>query len=214
MRSRLLLVVLVLASFACPSKAPTVDPAATGSETSPDSAAAPAPAATPAGEPGSGEFKVPRLQRTNIGTTGLSAYLPVGFPEFAVAPSEDGSRVHTGELAQGGFVYGAIGLRFAAPLEDGPESWEQLLISYLDFLKAQLGVTGAAGYGLGHRLESEPSARGVIDYWEDASGTQYAIKGWVTQTHLAVLFIAGPAEYPVLTAQQLYLDGIRFSPAP
>jgi hypothetical protein len=121
--------------------------------------------------------------------------------------------VHTGELEQGGFVYGVIGLRFAAPLEADPESWEQLLITYLDFLKTQLGVTGAAGYGLGHRLVSEPSARGVIDYWEGSGGTQYAIKGWVTQTHLAVLFIAGPTEYPVFNAQQLYLDGIRFSPA-
>lgn len=208
MRSCLLLV-LVLPSLACPSKAPTVEPAPTGGEARPESGGEPVST-----EPGSAEFSVPRFQRTNIGTTGLSAYLPAGFPAFTVAPSEDGSQVHTGELEQGGFVYGAVGLRFAAPLEADPESWEQLLVSYLDFLKGQLGVTGAAGYGLGHRLESEPSARGVIDYWEDASGTQYAIKGWVTQTHLAVLFIAGPTAYPVLNAQQLYLDGIRFSPAP
>lgn len=211
MRSRLLLV-LVLPSLACPSKAPTVEPAPTGGEVQPESGGETPPVS--AGEPGSAEFKVPRLQRTNIGTTGLSAYLPVGFPAFMTSASEDGSQVHTGGIEQGGFVYGAIALRFAAPLEADPESWEQLLVSYLDFLKAQLGVTGAAGYGLGHRLESEPSARGVIDYWEDASGTQYAIKGWVTQTHLAVLYIAGPTEYPVLNAQQLYLDGIRFSPAP
>lgn len=211
MRSRLLLV-LVLPSLACPSKTPTVEPGATGGETQADSAGSPAPDA--AGEPDSGEFKVPRLQRTNIGTTGLSAYLPVGFAEFSVSASEDGSQVHTGELEQGGFVYGVIALRFAAPLDDDPESWEPLLISYLDYLKGQLGVTGAAGYGLGHRLDSEPSARGVIDYWEDSAGTQYAVKGWVNRTHLAVLFIAGPTEYPVFNAQQLILDGIRFSPAP
>lgn len=207
MRSRLLLV-LVLPSLACPSKAPTVEPTATDGETQPDSASAPDSASEPA------EFTVPRFQRTNIGTTGLSAYLPPGFPELTAAPSEDGSQVHSGELEQGGFVYGVIGLRFAAPLEGDPESHEQLLVTYLDYLKSQLAVTGAAGYGLGHRLESEPSARGVIDYWQDALGRQYAIKGWVTPTHLAVLYIAGPTEYPVFNAQQLYLDGIRFSPAP
>jgi hypothetical protein len=203
MRSRLLLV-LALPSFACPGKAPTAEPAATSSESKPDSAS----------EPDSADFAVPRFQRTNIGTTGLSAYLPPGFPELTVAPSEDGSEVHAGELEQGGFVYGVIGLRFAAPLEGDPESHEQLLITYLDFLKSQLGVTEAAGYGLGHGLESEPSARGVIDYWQDSSGRHYAIKGWVSQTHLAVLYVAGPTEYPVFSAQQLYLDGIRFSPAP
>ncbi len=179
-------------------------------ETRPDSAGE----TDAAGEPASAEFTIPRLARTNIGETGLSAYLPTDFPEFTASPSEDGSQVYTAELEQGGFVYGVIGLRFAAALEDDPESWEQLLIAYLDFLKGQIGVTGAAGYGLGHRLESEPSARGVIDYWEDASGTQYAVKGWITQTHLAVLYIAGPTEYPVLNAQQMILDGIRFSPAP
>jgi hypothetical protein len=207
MRSRLLLL-LALPSLACPSKPPTAEPAATGGE-QPDAAGEPGTA-----EPGSAEFSVPRFQRTNIGTTGLSAYLPPGFPEPTISASEDGSKVHTGELEQGGFVYGVIGLRFAAPLDADPESWEQLLIAYLDFMKSQLGVTGAAGYGLGHRLESEPSARGVLDYWEDSSGTKYAIKGWVTQTHLAVLFIAGPTEYPVFNAQQIYLDGIRFSPVP
>jgi hypothetical protein len=209
MRSRLLLV-LALPSLACPSKAPTVEPTATGGETQPDSTSTP----DSGSEPASAEFKVPRFQRTNIGTSGLSAYLPPGFPELTAAPSEDGSQVHAGELEQGGFVYGVIGLRFATPLDDDPESHEQLLVTYLDFLKTQLGVTEAAGYGLGHQLESEPSARGVIDYWKDASGRQLAIKGWVTQTHLAVLYIAGPTEYPVFNAQQIYLDGIRFSPAP
>src|SRR4029078_5906483 len=134
MRSRLLLVLTPL-SLACPSKPPTVEPAATSGESQPDSTEAPGSA-----EPGSAEFKVPRLQRTNIGTTGLSAYLPQGFPEFSVSASEDGSQVHTGELEQGGFLYGAIGLRFAAPLDADPESWEELLVSYLDYMKGQLGV--------------------------------------------------------------------------
>lgn len=209
MRSRLLLV-LALPSLACPSRPPSAEPAAASGE-APPSAAASEPGSA---APDSGEFSIPRFARTNIGTTGLSAYLPAGFPEFAVAPSEDGSQVHTAALEQGGFVYAVIGLRFATPLEGGPESWEQLLITYLDFLQSQVGVTGAAGYGLGHGLESEPSARGAIDYWEDAAGTKYAVKGWVTQTHLAVLYIAGPTEYPVLNAQQLFLDGIRFSPVP
>jgi len=208
MRSRLLLV-LALPSLACPSRPPTAEPAATNGELQPEAAGEP-----DSGEPGSAEFSVPRFQRTNIGTTGLSAYLPPGSPEFDMSASEDGSQVHTGGLEQGGFVYGVIALRFATPLDDDPETWEQLLITYLDFLKGQLGVTGAAGYGPGHRLESEPSARGVIDFWEDSSGTKYAIKGWVTQTHLAVLYIAGPTEYPVFNAQQIYLDGIRFSPVP
>jgi hypothetical protein len=209
MRSRLP-VLLTLPLLACPSKpSEPVNPPDTTVASEPD------PDPTTEGEAaGSDEFAIPRFRRTNLGESGLSAYLPPDFPPFSVAPSEDGSDVYTSELEQGGFVYGCIAVRFAGPLEGTPEDLEGLLIAYLDFLQSQLGVTGAVGYGRGHTLEGEADVRGVIDYWEDAQGTKYAVKGWVNGTHLAVLYIAGPSEYPVFNAQQMYLDGIRFSPAP
>lgn len=205
MRSRLL-VLLALPLLACPGKSsePVSPPDTTvASEPEPSSESV-----------GSDEFAIPRFRRTNLGDSGLSAYLPPDFPAFSVAPSEDGSDVFTAELEQGGFVYGCIAVRFSAAIEGSADDHEALLIAYLDFLKSQIGISGAAGYGRGHTLEGEADVRGVIDYWEDAQGTHYAVKGWVKGTHLAVLYIAGPGEYPVFNAQQMYLDGIRFAPAP
>lgn len=206
MRSRLpvLSVLLALPLLACPAKpSEPVNPPETTLAEQPD----PGPSTDD-------EFAIPRLRRTNLGESGISAYLPSDFPLFTVTPSEDGSEVYTAEFAQGGFIYGCIAVRFAAPNEGTPDDYEGLLIAYLDFLQSQIGITGAAGYGRGHTLEGEANVRGVIDYWEDAQGTKYAVKGWVNGTHLAVLYIAGPSEYPVFNAQQMYLDGIRFSPAP
>ncbi|MFO0749766.1 MAG: hypothetical protein U1F43_29460 [Myxococcota bacterium] len=40
------------------------------------------------------------------------------------------------------------------------------------------------------------------------------MKGWVTRTHLAFMAIYGPGDYPLHSVQELYLDGIRFAPAP
>ena len=156
-------------------------------------------------------FEVPRFERTDVGTTGLSAYLPKGFPAFNVTDSPDGSRVHSGEIGVGGFAFGCIALRFKDPLAPD-EDPEALLASYLDFLKAEFNITSAAGYGRGHTLESEPAARGIIDYWVDKNGEHYALEGWVTPTHLAVLYVVGPKDYPNINVQQLYLGGIRFAP--
>lgn len=156
-------------------------------------------------------FEVPRFERTDIGTTGLSAYLPKGFPPFDVADSPDGSRVHSGETGVGGFAFGCIALRLKDPLAPD-EDTEALLTAYLDFLKTEFNITSAAGYGRGHTLDSEPAARGVIDFWVDKDGEHYALEGWVTPTHLAVLYVAGPKDYPNINVQQIYLGGIRFTP--
>lgn len=180
-------------------------------------------AAEPAADPASGgdagnataadvPFEVPLFEHVDIGSTGISAYLPKGFPAFDVADSPDGSRVHSGEIGVGGFAFGCIALRFKDPLAPEDDA-EALLTSYLDFLKSEFHVTSAAGYGRGHTLDSEPRARGVIDYWVDKDGEHYEIEGWVTPTHLAVLYIAGSKDYPNINVQQLYLGGIRFAPA-
>ena len=179
------------------------------------------PAEVDAADPGAADgtedaadvpFEVPRFERIDIGTTGLSAYLPKGFPTFDVADSPDGSRVHSGETGVGGFAFGCIALRLKDPLAPD-EDTEALLTAYLDFLKTEFKITSAAGYGRGHTLDSEPAARGVIDFWVDKDGEHYALEGWVTPTHLAVLYIAGPKDYPNTNVQQMYLGGIRFTPA-
>jgi hypothetical protein len=85
-----------------------------------------------------------------------------------------------------------------------------MITSYLDFLQGQFGITGAAGYGKGHTMETAPNAIGVIDYWEDAEGLQYAVKSWCDGDFLSVMILYGAGEYPIFNAQEMFLNGFRF----
>jgi hypothetical protein len=158
-----------------------------------------------------GSLKNPRLSKKEIGQSGCSAYFPEGMGDFELSKSEDGADVYTGEVAVDGFSFACIAVKFSEPFTDSsPEEMEQLLISYMDYLKGQFSITASAGVGRGHTLESTPDARGVIDYWEDAESTQYAVKGWANQRAIGIMVLYGPTEYPHFNLQQMYLDGFRF----
>lgn len=166
-----------------------------------------APAAAP--EKPAEKPPVPRFEKQAIGACGCAVYAPPGLVVEAPTKSQDGADVWTAVAHHGGYEFGVVAVKFAEPFAEA-DPLEDLLVSYMDFLKSQLGITGAAGVGRGHTLESNPAAKGVIDYWTDAEGDSWAVKGWVDPKRLAVLYIAGKGEYPYFTAQQLYLDGFRF----
>jgi len=154
---------------------------------------------------------VPRLSKMPIGESGCSAYFPSGMPAFEASKSEDGADVYTSEMEVGEYRFGCIAVKFSEPFSDSsPEELEELLISYMDYLKEQFGITSSAGYGKGHLQEGLPDVRGVLDYWQDAEKTQFAIKGWVNQHYLGIMFVYGATEYPIFNVQQMYLDGFRF----
>ncbi len=157
------------------------------------------------------EIKPPRLVKTVIGDSGCSAYLPAGMPEFEHSKSEDDADVYTSEMELDNFVFGCIAVKFTAPFTDsGSDDLEDLLIAYMDYLQGAFEITSAAGYGRGHTLDAYPNARGVLDYWEDGEKNQFAVMGWIDQSHLGFLYIGGAKEYPLFNVQEMYLKGWRF----
>lgn len=153
---------------------------------------------------------VPRFSKYEIAETGLAVYLPDDPGEFEMTESEDGSHVYTAEVTHGDHNFAVIAVDFAEPLGDDAELNTDMIISYLDFLQNQFGITGSAGYGKGHTLESAPDAVGVLDFWEDEEGNQWAVKAWCTSDFMGVLMLYGPEEYPIYNAQEMFLNGFRF----
>lgn len=153
---------------------------------------------------------VPRLAKYTVGTTGCAVYLPSDPGEFEMSLSEDDSQIFTGESKHGDHFFAVIVVQLSEPIGDAEEDKYDMMTAYLDFLQEQFSVTGAAGYGKGHTLESAPKAVGVIDYWEDAEGTQYAIKSWCDGNFLSVLLLYGPEDYPIYNVQDMFLNGFRF----
>jgi hypothetical protein len=153
---------------------------------------------------------VPRFAKYDIGETGCKVYLPSDPGDFEKSLSEDNSEVYTGESEHEGFKFAVILVKFSEPIGNETEVKNDMMTSYLDFLQTQFGVTESTGYGLGHTLESAPDAVGVIDYWVDSDGIEYAIKSWCDGDYLAVLLLYGVGEYPIFNVQQMFLDGFRF----
>jgi hypothetical protein len=168
-----------------------------------------APAVAPeAAPPAPAEPAVPRFEKVAIPGCGCAAYLPTGTPMAAPETSPDGSMVWTVEQVVGGYGFGVIAVKLAEAAST-PEAAEELLVSYLDFLKGQFEITGAAGVGRGHTLEGS-AARGVIDFWGSKDGEQWSVKAWSTPTHLAVFLVHGPGEYPHPSVVEVFGNGLRF----
>jgi hypothetical protein len=149
---------------------------------------------------------VPRFSKIELGA-GMKAYFP-DKPEVKHTLSEDSSDVYTCEVTWKEFFFSTIAVKFSQALPE--ENLEPLAESYLDFLKGQFGVTEAAGYGRGHTMESNPKAKGIIDYWEDSDKNQYSVKVWIDPNYMGVMMVYGPKEFPNVNVTQLFLNGFRF----
>lgn len=158
------------------------------------------------------DFTPPRFVKQPIENSGCYAYFPEDVEMvFDVSYSPDSAKMYTGDFLSGNFHYSIIVVKLNdLTMEDAAEK-EEMLVSYLDYLQESFSIVGAAGYGKGHTLESNPAAVGMIDYWEDEEGDQWSVKAWADESTMAVMFIYGPTEYPSYTAGQLFLNGFRFN---
>ncbi len=157
---------------------------------------------------------IPRLSKQSIGTSGCYAYFPADMPDFEKSLSEDGSVVFVSEVEiSSDFQVGCITVQFSEPMPNEDDLWDALVENYLAYLQQQLGITAAAGLGAGHTLESNPEAQGYIDYWQDADGLDYAVKAWINDKYLALMFITGPDDELNYNFKEMYLNGFRFPDA-
>ena len=153
--------------------------------------------------------QTPRFTKFDVMKTGAAAYFPAE-PEFEMTLSEDKSEVYTAEVKVGDFTYGSIIVKFKEPLGDDTDDWDSLVISYMRFLnEGVFELESETAPGFGHTLDSNPSARGVLQYGEDEDGIQYTIKGWVDGQFMAVMYVSYMEEMNI-NFQNLFLDGFRF----
>jgi len=156
------------------------------------------------------EFHSPHYVKKAIRESGVSLYLPqsddIGLEKSF---SDDSSEVYTLDIEEGGYHYAAIVVKLNGTTLETYEERESLLIDYMDFLMSTFNITEVEGNGKGHTLESDHDAVGVIDYGFDGED-EWAVKGWSTKTHLVILMLYGADEYPSMTSQSLFLNGVRF----
>jgi hypothetical protein len=154
--------------------------------------------------------QTPRFSKYEINQTGYFCYFPGNPGNFEVQTSEDGLKIYLGETSVSDCKYGLILVILEYNFETSTkEELQDLLISYMDHLKTSYEISGEAGYSKGHTMDSNPNAQGIIDFWENSAGLQYAVKGWIDKNALCFLYISGK-ELPYINYQNLFLNGFRF----
>ena len=148
------------------------------------------------------------LKKYPISNSGCSLYLYCDPKKFDFDYSEDSSKVYTGECISNEVNYGVICIQLLKPVDD-LNAAEELMISYLDFLKADFNVRTAAGYGKGHRLNQDENTRGIIDYWKDGEQQNWKIKAWTNGKFIGVLYAHSLKELSE-SRVSTFLDSFRF----
>jgi hypothetical protein len=150
------------------------------------------------------------LKKYPVGNTGCSVYYTCDPQGFEKTYSDDSSVVYTSECLADSLHYGIICVQLKEKLPPG-DGAENLLISYLDYLKSSFDIVKSAGYGKGATLSSNAQARGVIDYWEDKDGDQWKIKGWTDGSFIAVLYVYAKGSLSETEKINVFLNGFRFA---
>ncbi len=147
------------------------------------------------------------LKKYAVSHSGCSVYMFCDPGKFDIDHSEDSSTVYTAQCKTGDVTYGVICIRLLEQVNNLTEA-EELMISYLDYLKLDFEIKSAAGYGKGHKLNNAANTTGVIDYWKDAGKNNWKIKAWTDGKFIGVLFAFSIKELPEPKINA-FLDGFR-----
>jgi hypothetical protein len=146
-----------------------------------------------------------------VASTGCNIYFPAPPDTWTLEKSQDSSDVYTNSVTCENLVFDAIVVKLAQSMDDlSKEEKQDLLISYLDYLKGEFKVTETAGYGRGQILEGNDAATGVLDFWKFDDGSQGKVKAWANDTHLAVLLVSWVSDPSDKSITDVFLNGFRF----
>ena len=148
------------------------------------------------------------LKKYEIGNSGCSVYGFCDHGEFDMTYSQDSAKVYTSECGNDDGYYGVICIQFVKEITPVADA-EEVLVSYLDYLKTAFKISSAAGYGKGHRLKQNENTRGIIDYWKDDEKNNWKVKGWTDGKFIVVLYVYSKKELSE-TKVNVFLDGLKF----
>lgn len=159
---------------------------------------------------GSMVAQIPQFKYYPVNETGYAALFPTNPGKAEVSLSDNELKLYSSEVEFNRERYGLI----MVLLEDhfvksDKETLESLLISYMEFLKLSNDISSSIGYEKQQTLPTNPLATGILDFWEDEQGAQWAVKGWVTNDALAVLYVHSTKEESMAIPNN-FLNGFMF----
>ena len=147
------------------------------------------------------------IKKYDIANTGCAAYMYCAPGRFEEDYSEDSSRVYTAECEKDTVHYGIVCVRLFTPVNNLNKA-EDLLASYLDFLKTNFRIKSAVGYGRGNHLNNREDTRGIVDYWKDDENNNWKVKAWTDGKFIGILY-AYSAKELADTKVDVFLNSFR-----
>lgn len=148
------------------------------------------------------------IKKYDIATTGCTFYGYCAPGRFEEDYSPDSSKVYTAECEKDAVHYGIVCVKLLTPVENLNEA-EDLLASYLDYLKTNFSIKSAVGYGRGNRLNNNEATRGIVDYWKDDKNNNWKVKAWTDKKFIGVLYAFSAKELPDVKVD-IFLNSLRF----
>ncbi len=151
------------------------------------------------------------MARFPINETGCSLLFPDDPGQFEVSYSDDGLPVYTAEtIGSGELNYAAIVIQLDANFAGSDSAaLESLMEAYFEYLQGSLGYDYGIGTVKGLKMEENPKVAGISDFWSNENDNYAAVRGWSSDTFLAVLLIFAN-EMPADPLQKEYFEGFRF----
>jgi hypothetical protein len=145
----------------------------------------------------------PRFRRFVI-CPGCSTLLNSGDKKLHVRYTRDGDKLYFNEYAEDGVTYGMICVQMPAfHLLDEAES---ILKQYINRVRKPLKIA----CHLSMEIERTSDMLTIEDYWQDAAGLDWKIKGYTNGKILLLLYVKNIANTSVRN-HDAFLNGARFS---
>ena len=145
----------------------------------------------------------PRLKRYHL-IPGCSSYLHSGNRHLHVRRTKEGDLLYFNEYAADGVTYGTVCVKMA---EQYPVSQaETILEQYMKRARKPLHIAASTG----SELMIETDHLTLTDYWQDAAGIDWKVKGYTNGKILALLYVKNITDTTVKDHDR-FLNGFRFS---
>ncbi len=154
--------------------------------------------------------QTPQFKTYQVDNTGYFALFPANPGIAEVTMSDNELKAYSLEVEYASEHYGLVLIlledKFA---QSDRETLQNLLISYMEFMKMSYDISSSIGYIKGQVNITNPTAMGIQDFWEDQNGLQWAVRGWVTNEALAVLYVHSDLPQSTYVPYE-FLDGFVF----
>jgi hypothetical protein len=147
----------------------------------------------------------PRFRRYTI-CPGCSSLLHSENRTLHVRYTRDGDRLYFNEYAEDGVTYGLICVQMSKTYS--LKEAEKILVHYVNRVRKPFLIS----CNLSMDVEEDAGLLTLTDYWQDATGFDWKVKGYANGRIVSVLYVKNITDTSVKN-HDAYLDGFRFSSA-